>query len=311
MERLWSQLLGSRRVLRSYYPLDVFTEARLAARSWFGSRHIVHFLYGEDQFLFLKRWSRPRGIKVVVSLHQPPSKAHLLVSSFDHWSGIDGAVLMAKTQESFVRRLAPNARIAVVPHGVDTDFFSPGGPPPDGPPWRILIVGSWLRDFEAAAATIRAIAEAGKSTQFRFTVVSSALSWSSFAGLDAELLTGIPDEHLLALYRSAHFVFLPLSDSTANNALLEALACGVPVLGTDVGGIREYAGEDAAFLRPSQPPTMAGLDFCHELLRLTASPERLREARQAARSRALGFAWPVVVRQMEDFYDQVSASADA
>lgn len=311
IERLWTRLLRGRRVLRSYYPLDALIEARLAAGSWFGSRHLVHFLYGEDQFLFLKRWSRPNGIKVVVSLHQPPSKVHLVVSSFKHWAGIDGAVLMSSSQEAFVRSLAPNAQIAVVPHGVDTDFFTPEHPPGDGPPWSILIVGSWLRDFDAAAATIRAIATAGRSNDFRFTVVSSALAWPALAGLDVSLLTGIGDQDLLSLYRSAHMVFLPLTDSTANNALLEALACGVPVLATDVGGVREYAGEDAAFLRPVLHAEIAGSDYCRQLIELFGSPEKLKLARQAARTRALRFGWPEVARQMENFYDRVCATADA
>lgn len=206
---------------------------------------------------------------------------------------------------------APNAQIAVVPHGVDTDFFTPERPPDDGPPWNILIVGSWLRDFEAAAATIRAIASAGRSNDFRFTVVSSALAWPALAGLDVRLLTGIGDLDLLSLYRSAHMVFLPLTDSTANNALLEALACGVPVLATDVGGVREYAGGDGAFLRPALPAEMAGSDFCRELIEIFASPERLKLARQAARTRALRFGWPEVARQMENFYDRICAPADA
>ena len=33
-----------------------------------------------------------------------------------------------------------------------------------------------------------------------------------------------------------------MSDSGANNAIVESLACGLPVITTDVGGIRDYGG---------------------------------------------------------------------
>jgi glycosyltransferase involved in cell wall biosynthesis len=41
-------------------------------------------------------------------------------------------------------------------------------------------------------------------------------------------------------------LLLPLLDSTANNGLLEGMACGLPVIITDVGGVRDYAKENFA-----------------------------------------------------------------
>lgn len=50
----------------------------------------------------------------------------------------------------------------------------------------------------------------------------------------------ISNEQLLYLYNNSRLLFLPLKDSTANNSLLEALACGVPVVATDLPGIKDY-----------------------------------------------------------------------
>jgi glycosyltransferase involved in cell wall biosynthesis len=61
---------------------------------------------------------------------------------------------------------------------------------------------------------------------------------------------GIDDEALRALYRNAAVGVLPLTDSTANNSLLEMMACGLAIVTTDVGGVRDYVHDSGVASLP-------------------------------------------------------------
>ncbi len=54
--------------------------------------------------------------------------------------------------------------------------------------------------------------------------------------------SGLSDDELLALYQKSYLLILPMDASGANTAIVESLASGLPIVTTDVGGIRDYGG---------------------------------------------------------------------
>jgi glycosyltransferase involved in cell wall biosynthesis len=88
-----------------------------------------------------------------------------------------------------------------------------------------------------------------------------------------------------AYLRASDLFVLPSRAEGMSNALLEAMACGIPVVATDVAGNREVVGEDgtAGRLVPAEDPAA----LAEAVATLVASPTLRREISAAGRARIL------------------------
>jgi glycosyltransferase involved in cell wall biosynthesis len=87
------------------------------------------------------------------------------------------------------------------------------------------------------------------------------------------------------LYRAADIFVFPSRGEGCPNAVLEAMASGLPVVATDVAGNREVLGEDgnAGWLVPAEDPAA----LAEAVATLLGSPSMRREVAMAARERIL------------------------
>ena len=89
-----------------------------------------------------------------------------------------------------------------------------------------------------------------------------------------------------------------LTNATANNSILESLACGTPVISTLVGGIPDYVNDESGWLLPVGD--VGG--HVNLIASLAANRELAWRRRQAARNQALKFDWRLVAEQMMAIY---------
>ena len=120
------------------------------------------------------------------------------------------------------------------------------------------------------------------------------------------LYNGLSDAELRQKYQDADLCVMPMRDATANNSVLEAMACGLPLLISDLPGARDYVNDQAARFVPVGNVN----EFVKELLALQAMPETLETLGQSAREQALGFSFDKVAEQTVGLYNKLR-SADS
>ncbi len=185
----------------------------------------------------------------------------------------------------------------VVLNGVPLDIYHPSGdgaPPQDAV--RLLVVegnlaGGYELGLTWAVELARRLGES-RDERVRLSVAGQVPDpvrrRHSRAPVDLEWLGVVPPESIPALDRSAHLLFASDLHPACPNAVIEALACGLPVVAFDTGALRELVSEQAGRLAdyggdPWQidPPDFDGLTAAGE-----AVLDDLPRFRAGARKRA-------------------------
>ena len=294
-ERILAQL---RRTADPWYnSLALKKELQMIPYYIFKSNKIYHFLYGEDSFHYSGYFNLRKSNKIVVTYHHPPDKFDCIITNKNHLKKIDAVIVVCSRQMDYFSRWVEKGRIHLVSHGIDADFFHPVKIEREISEKKCLFVGSHLRDFETLKKVISRINRIRNNIYF--TIVSEKEHFNKFLGLmNTRLLERISEVELLTLYRESDVLLLPITDCTANNTLLEALACGLPIITNDVGGVSDYADNRCAiFIEPGDADLMAA-----QLIKLLDNDDLRKEMSLEARKKALQFDWKIIATKMEEIY---------
>jgi len=200
---------------------------------------------------------------------------------------------------------APRRRLRVVLNGIDLERFSTKTTPLATAAPTIVGIGRLVAQknpalFVAAAAALRRHVAAAR---FRWIgsgpLRAQVARQIEAAGLgDCCVLEGERGDVEAAL-READLLWLTSDWEGLPNVVMEAMATGVPVVATDVGGTRELftSGREGILVAPGD---LAGLvEGARQLL---SDPAAYARAAAAARVRARDFAAERMVRNMEAVY---------
>jgi glycosyltransferase involved in cell wall biosynthesis len=257
----------------------------------------------DDQFYTLSRdrakWAETRFIGVS---HQPPSWWRANSAGPEHFRTLDRMIVVSSEAQSYWQGLLGTDKVVFIPHGADVDFFVPGNRQPMADaPLRVIFCGNWFRDFETLSAVVRMIDERDLAVRFDLVIPTAARTAESLSSIaNSPRVTwhaGLTDVGLRALYQQNDLMLQTLRDSTANNGIMEGMACGLPLVVTDIGGSRDYATPAFADFVPPRDPDAVVAALERWIDHRTELPVRGRLARDHVTEH---FAWISIAERYVD-----------
>ena len=304
---------GYRLILEPWRVIDVLEEFRPTSVE----------ISDKSTLLPVARWARRTGVGSLLLSHERldamlalrtgwPTSVSLPVTALNRVLArqFDGIVVTS----GFARReFATVAAVAGtplhrVPLGVDLETFRPPSRGRHrGGPLRLVHVGRLSREKSPHLAVATAVTLHRRGVPVRLDVYGKGphrAELEEIAGDAPVTFHGhlASRRALAARIGDADVALSVCPGETFGLAVLEALACGTPVVTADVGGARELVDEKSGAWAEPDPEALADA-----VLRLAARP--VGQHRTAARHRAEQFPWSSTVAAMLDLHHHAPQSA--
>ena len=198
-------------------------------------------------------------------------------------------------------------------NGITEGVFAPT-PIASERPLKLLFVGR-LVPYKCADVVIEALSQlpVDLQLQVQLTVVGDGPQRPLLAERvqqlkleqQVQLVGWVPQLETVAYYQTADVFCFPSVREFGGAVVLEAMACGLPCIVVNYGGIGEYVtAETGIKLEPlsrSQLVTEVG----QAIQTLLQDPERLQQMSEQAIQRAAAFQWPRKAQQLVDIYAEI------
>jgi N-acetyl-alpha-D-glucosaminyl L-malate synthase BshA len=280
-------------VVHAHYAIPHATSAYLARQILGGALKVITTLHGTDITLV--------GLE--------PSFLPVMKFSIEQSDGVTAVSRFLK--EKTLTNYGIDKDIRVIPNFVDTEKYQRVGCQQvrarfAQPQEKILVHISNFRAVKRVADVIRIFDEVQKKLPAKLILVGDGPDRSACEHLVREL--GIQEgvrflgkqQELVQILSSADLMLMPSQSESFGLAALEAMACGVPIISSSVGGLPELQvhGQTGYIAEIGDIPRMAR--YAIELL---GNDARMAMFREACRARAVDhFDLKKIVAMYEEYY---------
>ena len=224
------------------------------------------------------------------------------------WRNAAAIVACSEGLKNRALRFLPSASIDVIPNGVELDRFCPAESSEAQEVLRLLTVGR-LSATKRVEMLIDAVEILRKDDlEICFTVAGGGQleqhlreSVSERDLADAVKIAGRVDpENMPQVYRDSDIFISASVQEGMSNAMLEAMASGLPIITTRCEGVDELITDNGVIVEGSSADEIA-----QAVRSLAENRQRRRKMAVAARSRAQQFAWSGVAEEYLALYEKL------
>src|SRR6266481_3518078 len=202
-------------------------------------------------------------------------------------------------RQSWIKHGLDPSKLKIFPRGLDTELFHPARREPAfferfgacNGEVRLLYVGriSREKDLDLLGAAYRRLRNERLPVQL-FIVGDGPYSDAFAKSLPEAFFTGyLTGNELATAYASADVFVFPSTTDTFGNVILEAQACGLPVVVSDSGGPKELVEHEANGLITKSHDVR---DFARAIRALVTDSALRERMGESARDRVIDLSWP-------------------
>ncbi len=223
--------------------------------------------------------------------------------------GCDRVTALSRALQDTTAALGvPRDKIRVIPNSIDTTQFAP---PIDKIRKNIILFTGWLIKRKGVEYLLRALpAVLQACPNYRLVVIGEGPEEAALKQLAADLAIQdqvtfagfLPQEGVRAWLQRAKLFVLPSLEEGLGVVVLEALACGTPVVASHVGGIVDMVTAEVGALVPAADATA----LAAAMIQILANGQTWATMSTHARERAVNqFSGPQIADQYIELYDSV------
>ena len=307
--RKWPKRIHSRtlnRIIRTYAISDwyLLSSIEVERRVWQLVQKeqidLVHFLWAERDLGYIS-WVYNHNLPpLICTFHICSDSLPKILRHKNLLRKLSAVIIVSETQRQFFESCGlDSSKIYFIPHGIDTNFFKPPLKKKKDDGFKVLSVGSYRRNFSLMREVFFKLK---KQKNISFQVITSKNNFKYFSDLEnVELLSNLTEDELLKVYQSASCLLLSVENATANNGLLEGIACGLPIIAENIGGIPEYVNHKCSILTEpgkSEPIVQSILNLSTNIFICNTMSNYSREL-------ALQFSWDKIACKTEKIYKEL------
>ncbi|HWP39057.1 MAG TPA: N-acetyl-alpha-D-glucosaminyl L-malate synthase BshA [Gemmatimonadales bacterium] len=308
------------------YPLALAVKQHeVASREGLDVMHVHYAVpHATAAFLAKQMLAGERDLKVITTLHGTDitlvgqARSFFTITKFSiEQSDAVTAVSEYLREETYRAFECGSCGIEVIPNFVNLAEYFPvdGAPRPEFAPvgTKMVIHVSNFRQVKRVPQAIRVFARIRAAMPSVFVIVgdgpdrAEAEAEAERLGLKNDVFFFGKLDTVADLLQAADLFLLPSTSESFGLAALEAMACGVPVLASRVGGLPEVVedGESGWLIPPGSHETEMMAERAIELFR---NPGLWHRMRRAAVERARQFAADRIVPRYEALYQRLAGA---